>query len=664
MTETQTVLNERYALREQIGSGGMAAVYAADDLRLGRRVAVKVLAPSEAEKPGAVERFRREAQAAAALSHPNVVAVYDWGTVDDTAFLVMEFVDGPDLRRLLRSQGRLTEAEAVRLAADVAAALESAHHAGIVHRDVKPRNVLLDPHGSAKLADFGIASGADDRFETEAGVVYGTALYVSPEQALGQTVDGRSDLYSLGVLLYEALTGEPPFRGASAAEVAEKHVHRQAIPPRRLRPELSHRTEQIVLRALAKDPAQRFADAAQMRSALLAAAAALGEASPGSRDGSRDGSRHSDDGSRDGSSVKLSVNSSRDGSRDASSVNSLGGARAAAVEAEAVAAQATEVEAAAAGAAEAAEPTAEATGAKATAEGAQAANAAVDRLATSAASPLFQPAPRRSSKSPAAARSSAPAAAPHAAGSRHLRGTPAAAEPTAAADPLPSETPSRWATSPIPQEPQHSTTSPISHAPARSAAAPAPATSRSTLASIAARLAARVVAWRAALARRTQNRGLGSALVAGAVPVLLLAAIAVRADVLPNPLGSAPAPAVAGMPVDAAREAATRAGFNLDVEEQTTTETPAGIVVSQEQRGSSLRVLVSRGLSVPDIGGRQCAQARAELASTGWRVRPVRWRFANIEDFGKIVAQEPAAGAVVARPGEITVQVAGPVAPC
>jgi len=146
--------------------------------------------------------------------------------------------------------------------------------------------------------------------------------------------------------------------------------------------------------------------------------------------------------------------------------------------------------------------------------------------------------------------------------------------------------------------------------------------------------------------------------------VLLLAAIAVRADVLPNPLGSAPAPAVAGMPVDAAREAATRAGFNLDVEEQTTTETPAGIVVSQEQRGSSLRVLVSRGLSVPDIGGRQCAQARAELASTGWRVRPVRWRFANIEDFGKIVAQEPAAGAVVARPGEITVQVAGPVAPC
>ncbi len=210
--QTQSVLNGRYALREEIARGGMAAVYLADDLRLGRQVAVKVLTPEESRQPRAVEQFRREAQAAAALSHPNVVAVYDWGCVDDTAFLVMEHVDGPDLRQLLREHGPLPEELAVRLAAQLLGALEMAHGRGIVHRDIKPRNVLIDSRGSARLADFGIAASAED--EDDAEVVYGTALYVAPELVRGQSVDGRADLYSLGVLLYEVLTGEPP-SGAS-----------------------------------------------------------------------------------------------------------------------------------------------------------------------------------------------------------------------------------------------------------------------------------------------------------------------------------------------------------------------------------------------------------------------------------------------------------------
>ncbi len=161
--QTQSVLNGRYALREEIARGGMAAVYLADDLRLGRQVAVKVLTPEESRQPRAVEQFRREAQAAAALSHPNVVAVYDWGCVDDTAFLVMEHVDGPDLRQLLREHGPLPEELVVRLAAQLLGALEMAHGRGIVHRDVKPRNVLIDSRGSARLADFGIAASAETR---------------------------------------------------------------------------------------------------------------------------------------------------------------------------------------------------------------------------------------------------------------------------------------------------------------------------------------------------------------------------------------------------------------------------------------------------------------------------------------------------------------------
>src|ERR687886_321549 len=409
------VIYGRYALRARIDSGAMAHVFLAEDARLGRQVAVKVLAPELAADPNAVERFRREAEAAAALSHPNIVSVYDWGTVDNTAFLVMQYVPGADLRQVLRQRGPLPEREALRLAADVAAALEAAHRHGIVHRDVKPRNVLVDPGGAALLTDFGIAARTHgNAAETEA--VYGTALYVSPEQAQGRRVDGRADVYSLGAMLYELLTGQPPFRGQTP-----------------------------------EDTARRFGTAAGMREALLAAA--------------------------------------RQATRQGATL-----------------------------------PTA----------------SALTRL------------------------------------------------------------PMRW--------------------------------------------------------------------VLAAAPLVLLLLVGVPSLARAR---QASVPALAGQRVDAARQAATSAGLTLEVQEQSTLDTPAGVIVSQDPpaeavtaAGSTVHALVSSGVRVPDLGGQQCAAARAAVEGAGWKLKPVRWRVANIADFGKIVAQEPAPGSVVPSKGQITVQVAGPVRPC
>ena len=445
------VILGRYALRALIDSGAMAHVFLAEDARLGRQVAVKVLAPELAAVPNAVDRFRREAEAAAALSHPNIVAVYDWGLVDDTAFLVMQYVPGPDLRQVLRQRGPLPEPEVLRLGAEVAAALDVAHSHGIVHRDVKPRNVLVAPSGAAVLTDFGIAAPTHGHADAEG--VYGTALYVSPEQAQGRRVDGRADVYSLGAMLYELLTGEPPFRAETPEETARQHLQAPVRPPRRLRADLSAATERVVMRALQNDPALRFGSAAEMRAALLAA------------------------------------------------------------------------------------------------------------------------------------------------GERRPRALVAAGERRPRALAIRSR---RWAL----------------------AAAP---------------LVALLLIGVPTLARARQ----------------------------------ASVPALAGQSLETARAAAAKAGLTLEVQEQATLDTPAGVIVSQDPQadalaatGSTVHALVSSGVRVPDLGGQQCAAARADLAGAGWTVRPVRWRVANVGDFGKIVAQEPAAGSVVPSKGQINVQVAGPVRPC
>jgi serine/threonine-protein kinase len=265
------LIGGRYELVQRLGAGGMAEVYLATDTRLGRNVAVKLLAALYAADPAALARFEREARAAAAVSNPHVVSVLDAGVADGRAFLVMEYVPGPTLRDVLLRRGPLPETEALSLAAEVADGLAAAHRSGIVHGDVKPANVLLDAEGRAKLADFGIARLASAAATPGATSVMGTAHYLSPEQAEGRPIDGRADVYSLGVLLFELLTGRPPFQGDSVVAVPVQHLERTPPSPRTLRAELSAAAEAVVLRALAKNPADRFASAVEMRDALAAA---------------------------------------------------------------------------------------------------------------------------------------------------------------------------------------------------------------------------------------------------------------------------------------------------------------------------------------------------------------------------------------------------------
>lgn len=267
--EEQRIFNARYELHRRIARGGMADVFLARDSLLDRPVAVKVLFPEFATDPTFVQRFRREAQAAANLSHPNIVSVYDWGEEGGTYFIVMEYIEGHSLAQTIKGEGRLHPDRAADITTDVAAALGFAHRNGVVHRDVKPGNVLISPSGQVKVADFGIARAVSNQENlTQAGTVMGTATYFSPEQARGESVDPRSDVYSLGVVLYEMITGRPPFTGDSPVAVAYKHVQEAPPPPRSHNPDIPPALEAVVLKAMAKDTADRYASAEDLRADL------------------------------------------------------------------------------------------------------------------------------------------------------------------------------------------------------------------------------------------------------------------------------------------------------------------------------------------------------------------------------------------------------------
>ncbi len=252
------LIAERYELEELVGTGGMSSVYRAHDRLLERDVALKVLHPQFTADTDYVERFRREARSVARLSHPNIVTVIDRGEQDGRQFIVFEYVRGENLKTLLQRVGPLPQEEAVRLALQIARALGFAHDNGLVHRDVKPQNVLLNGDGQAKVTDFGIARSLDVGGLTQTGTVMGTSDYIAPEQARGSQVDAQSDIYSLGTVLYELLTGEVPFPGDNFVAVALRHINEPPPSVRERRPDVSPRLDAVIRRAMAKDPRDRF----------------------------------------------------------------------------------------------------------------------------------------------------------------------------------------------------------------------------------------------------------------------------------------------------------------------------------------------------------------------------------------------------------------------
>jgi eukaryotic-like serine/threonine-protein kinase len=273
-TLINTLFDGRYRIIRKLGAGGMANVYLAEDEELGRRVAIKILNDKHANDESFVERFRREAKHAAGLSHPNIVSIYDRGEAEGTYYIAMEYLEGRSLKELISSRGPAPVATAIEHTRQILAALRVSHRTGVIHRDIKPHNVLVDGEGRLKVTDFGIARSGPSQM-TEAGSIVGTAQYLSPEQAQGAPVGESSDLYSVGIVLYELLTGEVPFSGESPGEVARKHLSKVPVPPSRLRPELPHDLDLIVMRALAKDPDERYGSADEMDADLARVARGL-----------------------------------------------------------------------------------------------------------------------------------------------------------------------------------------------------------------------------------------------------------------------------------------------------------------------------------------------------------------------------------------------------
>ena len=280
----------------------MADVWLAEDQELGRRVAVKILHERYANDEQFVERFRREATHAAGLSHPNIVSIYDRGVADGSYYIVMEYIEGRTLKELIVTRGPCPVPVAISYTRQILAALRYAHKNGIIHRDIKPHNVIVDREGRVKVADFGIArAGASEM--TEAGSIVGTAQYLSPEQARGAPVDESSDLYSTGIVLYELLTGTVPFTGETPVEIAMKHLSQTPEAPSTRRPEIPHDLDLVVLRALAKEPAERYRSAAELdRDLELVARGDAGR--HGDRDGRDDGARGRGRARRDGGDTR------------------------------------------------------------------------------------------------------------------------------------------------------------------------------------------------------------------------------------------------------------------------------------------------------------------------------------------------------------------------
>src|SRR3990172_7233279 len=262
-TLSGTLFAGRYRISRKLGGGGMADVYLAEDQELGRRVAIKMLHGRYANDEQFVERFRREATHAAGLSHPNIVSIFDRGEADGSYFIVMEYVEGRRLKELIRSRGPCPIPVAIAYARQILAARRYAHRNGVIHRDIKPHNVIVDPEGVIKVTDFGIARAGASQM-TEEGAIIGTAQYLSPEQARGAPVDQTSDLYSTGIVLFELLTGEVPFTGDSPVEIAMKHLAEVPAMPSELRPDVPDDLDLVVVRALAKEPADRYQSAAAM----------------------------------------------------------------------------------------------------------------------------------------------------------------------------------------------------------------------------------------------------------------------------------------------------------------------------------------------------------------------------------------------------------------